>query len=76
MEINETAFNIPSFVLACIPKSRPLTQSELIVKYIQLCERNHVLPLAGQLKTAIKRLYDLGAISFEVANGVKRIRKH
>lgn len=50
---------------ACILKSRPLSEAELIERYNKQCEKLHVLPLWGQLRTALQALKTAGKIKLE-----------
>lgn len=64
-----------SLVLASIPKSRPVSEQELVAKYSKLCERNNVLPLWGQIRTALKRLLGVGKIEFIETPRGRLVRK-
>ena len=54
--------SIPDMALACINITRGITQEELWARYVKLCNKHKVLPLAGQLKASLKTLHQQGRI--------------
>lgn len=71
-----TAINsIGDIVLSVIPKTRPLGEQELIERYKKACDKHKVLALHGQLKTALKRLFQENQIAFVTVDGTKRVKK-
>lgn len=54
--------NPVTLTLEAIPKSRGITPDELFAKYTRLCNKYTVLPLWGQMQTALKTLYKQGKI--------------
>ena len=54
--------NPVTLTLTAIPKSRGIKPDELFDKYTRLCKRHNVLPLWGQMQTALRTLYKAGKI--------------
>lgn len=47
---------IDDLVLECLPRTRFIGESAFWTKYERLCGKRQVVPLAGQVKTALRRL--------------------
>jgi len=64
---------ISDLVLACIPKSRYIGETELLEKYERVCKRHNVLPLWGQVKTALRKLVTSGQVIVDKTKGAKKL---
>lgn len=53
---------IPALVHECLLKTRGIDANELNERYTKLCNKRRVLPLWGQVQTALKRLLANGLI--------------
>lgn len=53
--------------------SRPTTADELWERYQKLCNKSRVLPLWGQMRTALKTLYKQGRIKTVGEGEAKRV---
>jgi hypothetical protein len=47
---------IDGLVLECLPRTRFIGESVFWAKYERLCNKSRVVPLPGQVKTALRRL--------------------
>ena len=59
---------ITDLVLACITYSGR-TEDDLLADYDRRCKRKKILPLYGQVKTALKSLHKQGKIKIITVNG-------
>jgi adenosylmethionine-8-amino-7-oxononanoate aminotransferase len=60
--IDTAELSIAALVLECIPKTRTIKEADFWAKYERLCAKHGVLPLPGQVKTALRRLNQEGRI--------------
>lgn len=67
--------SIQEIVLECIPKTRGLTESELTARYTARCDANKIMPLWGQLATALRNLRQSGKVKlkYDSACGERRV---
>jgi hypothetical protein len=59
MSIPET---FKDLVLECIPKSRPVDETELWDRIVRRCQKHGFIPIFGQAKSSITNLYKAGSI--------------
>jgi len=64
--------NPADFALACIPKSRFITEVEFWDRYERLCKRHDVIPFVAQAKNAIHKLKKSGAITHVKGKGIRK----
>lgn len=66
--MNAEDLTIPDIVLQCVTYAGR-NEEDLIADYERRCKRLKIVPLYGQLKTALKRLHSEGKIYLKTVGG-------